>query len=74
MSAQHYLERRWRGFLGLTIAGGMVAWGKFLDPVLLESLSSVYATYWVLCAVASLASIALALQEMRLQYARRSVS
>jgi len=44
----------------------MVFWLRFLDPISVPWLSRAYTSYWGLCAVASLASIALALQETKI--------
>jgi hypothetical protein len=63
MSHRVCLAQRWRSLLGLSIAGGMVFWLRFLDPGSVPWLSGAYTSYWGFCAVASLASIALALQE-----------
>ena len=41
----------------------MLVWGRFLHPGSVDWLSGLHAMYWVLCVFASLASIALALQE-----------
>jgi hypothetical protein len=64
MSNRACLTQRWRSFLGLGIAGGMVLWTRFLGPSSVDWLSGVYTTYWGLCVIASLASITLALREM----------
>jgi len=63
MSRREYLAQRWRSILGLSVAGGMLCWARFLDPSAAEWLSGMYSAYWGLCIVASLASLALALQE-----------
>jgi len=72
------LRQRWRSFVGLIIAGAMLVWGSFLNPGAIDWLSGIYATYWVLCVIASLSSIALVLQEtlamgrqMRLEHIRQ---
>jgi hypothetical protein len=41
----------------------MLVWGRFLDPASAIWYSGFYATYWVLCVIASATSIALAWQE-----------
>lgn len=78
MSGRDYVAQRWQSFLGLTIAGGMLVWGRFLDPCSATWLSGAYATYFILCVVATVTSIALAWQESmaawrheRLNQARR---